>query len=71
MNLKTISIETTSEVFSANSGIFLLNRLWKSLRLGKKFKSVLPRKKRKKGLEQVAKLKALTFSFALGKYLKF
>lgn len=66
MSYKNISIEATSEVFSTNSGIFLLNQLWKSLRLAKKFKSVLPRKKRKRGLKQVDKLKALVFSFALG-----
>jgi len=64
--MKNISIETTSEVFSAYSGQFFLNQLWKSLKLEKKFKSVLPRKKKKKGLEQINKLKALVLSFAVG-----
>lgn len=66
MNKKSISIETTSEVYTPHSGLFILNKVWKSLRLDKKFKSVLPRKKRKRGLEQIDKLKALVFSFALG-----
>lgn len=66
MNFKNIAIEQTSEVFSANSGIFLLNQLWSSLRLEKKFKHLLPRKKNKKGILQVNKLKTLIFSFALG-----
>ena len=70
MSIKNISIEATSEAFSAYSGIFLLNDLWKSLKLGKKFKSALPRKKRKMGLEQVNKLKALVFSFAVGKAIR-
>lgn len=66
MNFKSISIEQTCEVFSANSGIFLLNKYWKALRLNKKFKGLLPRKKKKRGLEHAAKLKALVFSFAIG-----
>lgn len=66
VSYKTIAIESTCESFSSNSGLFLLNQLWKSLRLAKKFKSVLPRKKRNKGLKQVDRLKALVFSFAMG-----
>jgi len=66
MKFKNISIETTNEVFCANSGQIILERLWKSLRLGKKLKSSLPRKKKSRGLEQIKKLKALVFSFALG-----
>jgi len=66
MNSKTIAIEPTSEVFSAHSGQFFLNKLWKSLKLDKKFKFALPRKKRSKGLDQIQKLKALVFSFAVG-----
>ncbi len=66
MSPKNIAIESTSEVFSSNSGIFLLNHLWASLRLEKKFKHLLPRKKRKRGISQVNKLKALIFSFAVG-----
>lgn len=67
MSFKNISIETTSEVLSSHSGLFLHHHLWKSLRLDKKLRSALPRKKRKKGLSSVAKLKALVFSFAVGK----
>ena len=63
---KNISIEATSEVFSSNSGLFLLNKYWKALRLSRKFKELLPRKKKKRGLEQISKLKALVFSFAVG-----
>jgi len=66
MNIKNISIEATTEVFSSNSGIFLLEQLWKDLRLNKKFKHLLPRKKKKRGIDQVNKLKALIFSVALG-----
>jgi len=66
MNLKSISLETTSEVFSSHSGLFIFNQLWKSLKLGKKLGSVLPRKKKSRGLKQVEKLKALVFSFVVG-----
>lgn len=66
MSKKSISLESTSEVLTSHSGLFLLNEQWKSLRLGKKLNSMLPRKKRKKGLKQVDKFKALVFSFALG-----
>ena len=66
MNYKTIKIETNSEVFTPHGGLYLLDRAWKALKLGKKFKPAIPRKKRKRGLEQTNKLKALVFSFALG-----
>ncbi len=66
MNYKNISIEPTTEVFSSNSGIFLLEQLWSALRLERKFKFSLPRKSKKRGITQINKLKALVFSFALG-----
>lgn len=66
MSFKSISIEQTSEAFSSKSGIFLLDKYWKALRLNRKFKNLLPRKKKNRGLEQVSKLKALVFSFAVG-----
>jgi hypothetical protein len=66
VKVKNISLETTSEAFSAYSGQIFLEGLWSSLKMDKKFKFALPRKKRKKGLAQVHKLKSLVFSFALG-----
>ncbi len=66
MSIKSISLEATSEVFSAHSGQKILNDLWKSLKLDNKFKFCLPRKKRNKGLTQINKFKALVFSFAVG-----
>ncbi len=63
---KNIVIESTCEVFSSNSGIFLLEELWKSLRLDRKFRQLLPKKKKQRGILQIDKLKALVFSFALG-----
>lgn len=66
MNKKSISIEGRSEVYTPHSGLFILDKIWKSLRLDKTFKTVLPRKKRKRGLGQIDKLKGLVFSFAIG-----
>jgi len=66
LSFKNISIEPTTEVFSSNSGIFLLEELWKALRLEKKFKHLVPRKKKNRGITQVNKFKALIFSFTLG-----
>lgn len=66
MNLKNISIESTSLVFSAHSGLFLFNTLWNELRFEKRIKKLLPKKKRCRGVGQICKIKALLYSFAVG-----
>ena len=63
---KSISIEGISEVFSANSGLILLEKLWRELKVEKYLKRFLPKKKRNKGPDQVNKVKSLLYSFAVG-----
>ena len=66
MKHQNISIESTTQTFSAHSGLFLLDRIFKELQMKKRIKKALPPKKKNKAPSQVCKFKALLFSFAIG-----
>ena len=66
MSYKTIRIESTSQTFSAHSGLFLFEELWKQLKFDKKVKFLLPRKKKNRGPSQLDKFKSTLYSFAVG-----
>lgn len=67
MSFKSICLESTSQIFSSYSGLFLIEELWKMQQLDKRVQRLLPRKRKNKGAKQVDKVKALLFYFALGK----
>ena len=66
MSTKNISLETTNEVFSANSGLIFFDQLWDKLSLSKRLRRMLPKKHRNRGPSQINKFKSLLFSFAVG-----
>jgi hypothetical protein len=66
MNPHNIVLEPTTEVFSSNAGLLLMERLWGGLSLEKRIRKLLPRKHRDRWPRQINKIKSLLFSFALG-----
>ena len=66
MNLKNISLDTTNKVLSSHSGIILFENLWDCLNLDRKLRRLLPKKKKKRGINQLSKVKWLLYTFAVG-----
>ena len=63
---KSIKIQSTTQSFSAHSGLFLFEEVWTKLKLKKRINKLLPKKRKNIGPTQANKFKSLLFSFLVG-----
>ena len=66
MKSQSILLESTTKVLSTHSGLVLFENLWEYLNLDKRLRRLLPHKKKKRGIDQLSKIKGILYSFALG-----
>lgn len=66
MNIQNIALESTDKVMTSHAGLILYEEFWRRFAMAKRMARILPKKKKKKGRRQIAKVKSLLYSFLMG-----